>query len=359
VHRPLLGFDLRDIPTGATISAATLTLWYPATTATGAQVNLHRVTRAWNEGSAVYPGACTGSGASWNEAQGGVRWTGGGAIDTTADATLAAKARSTAGSDGFNVLSLVREWTSASAPNHGMVLKLASEAIPTAGAYYFDYYSDDHTTGSRPRLTVTFADGSIARGPRVAVSAPGNGETVRGGTVRLAAAAGDDRRVAKVEFLVDRLPVGTAATTAPYETEWNSTTVANGNHNVTARATDDAGNVTTSSAVTVKVDNTALPSVSVTDPSAGTTVDGTVTVSADASDDVSVSYVEFYMDGQRFGRDDTAPYSAPWNTLDDLLTAADGAHTLTARAYDSGGQEKISAGVGVTVDNTTGTQYQS
>jgi RHS repeat-associated protein len=41
------------------------------------------------------------------------------------------------------------------------------------------------------------------------------------------------------------------------------------------------------------------------------------------------------------------------------MTAHDGAHTLTARAYDSGGQEKISAGVPVNVRNTTGTQYQA
>jgi hypothetical protein len=103
VHRPLLAFDLRDIPVGATISAATLTLRYPATTATGSQINLHRVTRACREGTAVYPGACNGSGANWNEAQGGVRWSAGGAdIDATADASLAAKARTAAGSNSFN-----------------------------------------------------------------------------------------------------------------------------------------------------------------------------------------------------------------------------------------------------------------
>ena len=150
VHRPLLAFDLRNIPVKATVSAATLTLWYPATAApttlAGREIKLHRVTRAWNEGTGVYPGECNGSGANWSETQGGVRWAaGGGDVDATADATVGLKARTAAGSDSFTVTSLVQEWVNGTAPNHGMLLKLNNEAIPTDNPY-FDYYPDDAAT---------------------------------------------------------------------------------------------------------------------------------------------------------------------------------------------------------------------
>jgi len=360
VHRPLLAFDLRDIPVGATVSAATLTLRYPATTATGSQINLHRVTRAWREGTAVYPGACNGSGANWNEGQGGVRWSAGGAdIDATADASLAAKARTVVGSDSFNVLNLVREWTSAAAPNHGMVLKLANETIPTSGVYYFDYNADDHATSTeRPKLTVTFTDGSVSRAPRAALVAPGAGATVRGTAVGLVAAAGDDRRVDKVDFLVDLVVAGTD-TSAPYTLTWNSSAVANGTRNLTARATDDVGNVTTSPPVPIIVDNTAAPTATLTAPAAGATVFGVVTLTATATDDNAVSRVEFYADDDLVATVTTAPYQASWDTLDPLVTAFDGSHSLTAKAYDGGGQVTTSTPLAVTVANTPGTSYQA
>lgn len=72
--------------------------------------------------------------------------------------------------------------------------------------------------------------------------------------VALAATATDNRGVAQVEFLVDGNVVGTD-TTAPYAFGWNSGLAADGSHSVAARATDAAGNVTTSAAVTIVVQN--------------------------------------------------------------------------------------------------------
>src|SRR5262245_17072592 len=355
VHRPLLRFDLSDIPAGATVSAATLTLDYEDTDAVAAAIDLHRITRAWHEGT-TDPPACTGSGASWYEATGGVRWSasgGGGDFDPTADGTIPAKTRGIPSRDSINVQGLVQEWVSGSAPNHGMLLKLDDETIPASGVHWFDYASDDHPTlRQRPTLTVTYADGSASRGPRVALSAPGPGATVRGPAVRLAATAVDDRRVTTVEFLVDGAVAG-SDTTAPFEITWNSSTVANGLRTVIARATDNVGNTTTSAPVTINVDNAAAPAVSVTVPIGGATVSGTVSVTATAS---AGSTVEFSMDGSRFDADATAPYQVSWNTLDAVDTAYDGTHTLTARAIGPTGQVTTSAPVQVTVANRTGTQ---
>ena len=91
-------------------------------------------------------------------------------------------------------------------------------------------------------------------------------------------------------------------------------------------------------------DHTA-PTVSLTAPTNGATVSGTVTMTASASDDVGVARVEFLVDGAVVATDTAAPWSAAWNSS----AATNGGHTLAARAYDAAGNAATSAGVGVTV----------
>ncbi|HSH18170.1 MAG TPA: Ig-like domain-containing protein, partial [Candidatus Saccharimonadales bacterium] len=69
------------------------------------------------------------------------------------------------------------------------------------------------------------------------------------------------------------------------------------------------------------------PTVSVAASPTSATAGTTVNLSAQASDNVGVTNVEFYVDGARVGADATSPYGYPWNTTG----AAAGAHTVTAR----------------------------
>jgi uncharacterized protein YkwD len=92
--------------------------------------------------------------------------------------------------------------------------------------------------------------------------------------------------------------------------------------------------------------DTTPPTVTLTAPGAGT-VRGTVPLAATARDAVGVTKVEFRVDGVVRGTDTTAPYAYSW----DSGTAANGRHTLTARAYDAAGGGTTSAGVAVTVQN--------
>jgi hypothetical protein len=90
------------------------------------------------------------------------------------------------------------------------------------------------------------------------------------------------------------------------------------------------------------------PSVTVTNPTAGQTVSGTVPVAATASDNVAVSSVQFLLDGKALGAPVTsAPYAIRWDTT----TAAAGAHAIAARALDGAGNTATSAAVSVTVQN--------
>ncbi len=96
--------------------------------------------------------------------------------------------------------------------------------------------------------------------------------------------------------------------------------------------------------------DTTPPSVSLAAPANGATVSGTVTISADASDNVGVAGVQFKVDGNNVGAEDTsAPYSVAWNTTN----FAHGSHTITAVARDAAGNTATSATVTVTVLNTT------
>jgi len=89
------------------------------------------------------------------------------------------------------------------------------------------------------------------------------------------------------------------------------------------------------------------PVVSITAPAPGSTVSGTVTVSASATDNVGVSRVELWIDGTQVGALAAPPYQWGWNTVG----TANGTHTLSARAYDAAGNLGTSAGVAVTVSN--------
>src|SRR5262249_3408682 len=80
--------------------------------------------------------------------------------------------------------------------------------------------------------------------------------TVSGTAVTVSANASDNVGVVGVQFLVDGAAAGSEATTSPYQIAWNSTSVANGTHTLSARARDAAGNQTTSAGVSVTVTNT-------------------------------------------------------------------------------------------------------
>jgi len=214
-----------------------------------------------------------------------------------------------------------------------------------------------------------------SRPPRVALTAPTTRSTVSG-TISVKANASDGVGVEGVQFQLDGVDLGTEDTTAPYSIPWDTTTTTNGTHSLTATARDAAGN-RKSAAISVRVANsnpgsgsgggttnpnggttnpgggttdTTAPTASITTPSPDADVSGTVTLSADAADDVGVAGVQFALDGTPLGAEELrAPYSISWDTT----TTTDGAHSLTATARDAAGHRTTSASLSVTVSNST------
>src|SRR5256884_621663 len=99
--------------------------------------------------------------------------------------------------------------------------------------------------------------------------------------------------------------------------------------------------------------DTTPPTVAITAPANNATVSGSsVTVSANASDNVGVTGVQFKLDGANLGSEiTTAPYRLSWNTA----SSANGSHSLTAVARDGAGNQTTSTAVTVLVGNSSST----
>lgn len=188
--------------------------------------------------------------------------------------------------------------------------------------------------------------------PTTSLTAPVAGATVSG-TTTVTASASDNVGVTRVEFYVDAVLLSTS-TAAPYSASWNTSGATNANHTLSSKAYDAAGNVGSSSPVTVRVNNsipdTVPPTTAITAPAAGATVSGTVSITGSASDNVGVTRVEFYVDATLLSTSTASPYSASWNTS----SATNASHSLTSKAYDAAGNVGSSGAVTVTVSNTSG-----
>jgi hypothetical protein len=211
------------------------------------------------------------------------------------------------------------------------------------------------TTSSGVAVSVNNGGNGDTTPPSVSITAPSATEGTISGSVAVSANASDNVGVVGVQFKVDGNNLGAEDTTSPYTITWNTTQTPNGSHSLTAVARDAAGNKTTSSPVSVTIDNSdkTAPSISIATPTPGATVKGkSVAVSANATDNVGVVGVQFKLDGKNLKAEDTtAPYSIAWDTT---LTS-NGSHTVTAVARDAAGNQ-ISAGITVTVNNSTASQ---
>jgi hypothetical protein len=216
----------------------------------------------------------------------------------------------------------------------------------TTGTNYYDDHDD--------LVFPVDIGGSDISWPTTALTAPAEGSTLKG-TVTLSANASDASGVAWVEFYDGGTLLG-IDTSAPYSFDWSSRTAANGPHTLTSRAYDNTGRSSTSTALTVTVDNDFVaPTVILTAPAAGS-LQGTVTLSAEASDNQNeMTRVEFYAGGTLLGTSTTTPYTLTW----DSRRLVNGGYTLVARAYDLSGNTGTSPGLNVTLVNPGAATYNS
>jgi hypothetical protein len=106
--------------------------------------------------------------------------------------------------------------------------------------------------------------------------------------------------------------------------------------------------------LTPEAPDTSPPTVSITYPPDGATVRGTITVTANASDNVGVARVEFYVDGSLRATDTSSPYSYDLDTTQ----LSNGSHAIKAKAYDAAGNNAEHQ-VTVSVENPPSITYHA
>ncbi len=207
--------------------------------------------------------------------------------------------------------------------------------------------------------------------PTVEITAPTNDvllQDVTDVTVTATATALEDWIIAKVEFCVGDTFIGLGTLDAnAWSINWDTLAVEGGQalypdgpYTITAVATDSADK-TGSHDIQVILDNVdEPPSVEINSPTGGI-VSGTVEIVADATDDRGVSQVEFFIlpEGDddeskvKIGVDDDG--SDGWSVAWDSTEVDDGVYTITAVAWDTGGNDTTSDPVTVTVQNVVST----
>ena len=95
-----------------------------------------------------------------------------------------------------------------------------------------------------------------------------------------------------------------------------------------------------------------LPTVSITTPTSGAAVSGTITSTASAASSLGIASVQFNIDGSKFGSAVTAP---PYSQSIATAALSNGQHTLTATATDTSNNQATSAAVAIAVNNAADT----
>ena len=237
----------------------------------------------------------------------------------------------------------------------GWLAKWNTTTVPN-GAYTLESVATDagNNTDTSTPITITVKN----QPPVTAVLFPSNGATVSGATALLDASASSAVGIASVTFevsggaLSDQVVATATPTYYGWLAQWNTTAVPNGTYSLQSVATDTVAETTTSSPITVTVDNPA-PTTTVVIPSNGATQSGTAAL-LDASASANVTNVKYELTGGTLTDQVIATatptyygWLAQWNTT----TVPNGTYTLQSVASYSGGLTGTSPGVTVTVGN--------
>ena len=194
--------------------------------------------------------------------------------------------------------------------------------------------------------------------PLASISEPTDGATVSGMvSIEISASDAEDAEGSLVvEWSVDGSTWSpTTWSGTAYDGSWESTLLPDGDAVVEARATDSGSNTTNATPVTVTVDNVdEAPTASISAPTDGATVSGTVSIEISASDpeDAEASLqVAWRLAGGSWAAAtwNGSAYVAPW----DSTSAADGPASIEARATDSASNVTAATPIGVTVNNSS------
>jgi hypothetical protein len=186
-----------------------------------------------------------------------------------------------------------------------------------------------------------------ATGPTgVTFTAPAANATLSGSISQSTACQVTGTGISRVVFFLDNTQLN-IETAAPWQCTIDTRQFANGTHVLKAVAYNAQG-LSATRQVSINVQNiiNTAPTVSITSPSAGQTVSGTVAYAANATGNAGVSRVDFSVDSTALLSDTTSPYGGSLDTT----KLANGTHVLKAVAYNAQGLSATSQ-VSINIQN--------
>jgi thermitase len=197
------------------------------------------------------------------------------------------------------------------------------------------YYGHGRIDAARAVLKASTFNIQDSIAPAVSITSPAADSQVAG-TVLVDVSATDNVGVSKVRLKANGITY--EDNSAPYQFSIDTAGMADGPLVLEASALDEQGNIGSSS-ITVYVQNDNVkPLVAFTNPTNGATVKGTITVSANASDDKKLSKVTLAIDGKvvhtHYSSSTSTTLNYSWRVCPNLKSCS-GNSTLTAVAYDA------------------------
>jgi thermitase len=221
-----------------------------------------------------------------------------------------------------------------------LVSRLEQTATDFGAAGYDPYYGWGLVNASQAITGLSYTPPAP---PTVTIAAPSNGSTVQG-MVSVTGSASASAGLSSVQFYVDGTLASTS-TSSPYSFSWNTSSASNATHTLMVKAIDklnNAGQATVSAVVNNPAPATASNlKVSITSPANGAKEGVSMMIAAAATDTVPVTQVSIYVDGVQDYSGSVAPYAFVLNSR----KLSPGAHTITAKAWDSNGVTATSAPV--------------
>ncbi len=154
--------------------------------------------------------------------------------------------------------------------------------------------------------------------------------TIASGQVLIDLYADDESGIRSVQLYLNDT-VYTEFVGNNFQAVLDTTKIKNGLYYLTALATDNFNNLGYQTILLIVRNGDSLePSVGIMLPQESSVIKGLVTIVANAVDNVAVDSVEFYVDDQFLGTSRVSPYQFKF----DSNKFSDGAHTITAIAYD-------------------------
>ncbi len=203
--------------------------------------------------------------------------------------------------------------------------------------------------------------------PLVQITRPQSGEIVYGQTVIDVAYRSDsDNPVEILQLYVDNRRVREVVLAVPriegvQTFSWDFSFARGTSHTVSATAIDTRGDegraeiIVRVRSITTEQPDQIPPAVNIYYPAQGAEVSGEIELKANATDNIGVNAVFFYVDGKLHTMIMNAPpYVTKWNTT----KATDGPHVLGASAWDKAENRANSAEVTVIVNNRARTSAQ-